>query len=72
MTGVAAGVRDETGAYPAGTINFLVERRLIELSEALKRNMPMLADGMHAPLHPEAIGNDVGRNDDPEPEEDEG
>jgi ATP-dependent Lon protease len=45
MTGVAAGVRSEDGTYPPGTINYLVEQRLHELSEALRRSMPMLLNG---------------------------
>jgi len=33
LTGVPAGERDEKGAYPEGTINYLVEQRLQELAE---------------------------------------
>ncbi|UCG75043.1 MAG: ATP-dependent protease, partial [Gemmatimonadota bacterium] len=36
LTGRAMGERDEEGAYPEDTINFLVERRLIELAEKRK------------------------------------
>ncbi len=33
LTGVPAGERDATGEFPAGTINFRVERRLAEFAE---------------------------------------
>jgi len=33
MTGVPAGERDEAGNYPEGSINYLVEARLVELAE---------------------------------------
>jgi len=33
LTGVPAGERDETGNYPEGSINYLVEARLAELAE---------------------------------------
>ena len=33
LTGIAAGQRDASGAYPPGTINFLVDRRLRQLAE---------------------------------------
>ncbi|MFC1833912.1 Lon protease family protein [Thermodesulfobacteriota bacterium] len=36
LTGVAAGECDEEGAYPEGTINFLVDERLVELSQGMK------------------------------------
>jgi lon-related putative ATP-dependent protease len=32
LTGIAAGSRDESGAFPAGTINDRVERRLLEFA----------------------------------------
>jgi len=36
LTGVPAGARDATGAFPAGTLNYMVEQRLIALaSQAL-------------------------------------
>jgi len=34
LTGVTAGQRDEQGHYPEGSINDLVEKRLVELAEA--------------------------------------
>lgn len=36
LTGVPAGERDENGDYPEGTINFLVDQRLEELSRGIK------------------------------------
>ncbi len=33
LTGIPAGERDESGAYPEGTLNFLVEQRLAKLAE---------------------------------------
>jgi predicted ATP-dependent protease len=33
LTGISAGQRDPSGAYPPGTVNFLVDRRLRELAE---------------------------------------
>ncbi len=33
LTGVEAGTRDRCGAYPPGTINFLVDRRLREMAD---------------------------------------
>lgn len=40
LTGVAAGVPDADGTYPAGTINALVQNRLADLADALRRAMP--------------------------------
>jgi lon-related putative ATP-dependent protease len=37
LTGLKAGETGENGTYPDGTINFLVEKRLTEISEALKK-----------------------------------
>lgn len=36
LTGVSAGQPDEEGNYPEGTINYLVNERLAELSESMK------------------------------------
>ncbi len=36
MTGLPAGERRENGTYPEGTVNFLVEKRLREMSKKLK------------------------------------
>lgn len=45
LTGVAAGEPDASGAYPPGTVNYLVERRLNELASLLKDNMPIGSNG---------------------------
>jgi predicted ATP-dependent protease len=37
LTGLKAGETGEDGTYPEGTINFLVEKRLTEISEALEK-----------------------------------
>jgi lon-related putative ATP-dependent protease len=37
LTGMPAGKRQEDGAYPAGTVNYLVNKRLEEYAEKLKR-----------------------------------
>jgi predicted ATP-dependent protease len=37
LTGVPAGQRDEAGKYPEGSINFLVDKRLKELGEGLRK-----------------------------------
>ncbi len=37
LTGVAAGERQPDGKYPAGTVNYLVNKRLTELAEGLRR-----------------------------------
>jgi len=36
MTGLPAGVRKEDGSYPEGSVNFLVDKRLKEMSKQLK------------------------------------
>ncbi|OGO32965.1 MAG: hypothetical protein A2Z29_01745 [Chloroflexi bacterium RBG_16_56_11] len=36
LTGIPAGEREEDGSYPAGTVNYLVDRRLKEMAERLK------------------------------------
>lgn len=36
LTGVPAGTRNPDGSFPEGTVNFLVDRRLRELAEAMK------------------------------------
>ncbi|MCI0331060.1 MAG: AAA family ATPase [candidate division Zixibacteria bacterium] len=40
LTGVPAGKRGKDGKYPAGTVNFLVEKRLKEFGEYLKETSP--------------------------------
>ena len=42
LTGVAAGERDEEGRFPEGSVNYLVETRLIELAQKHRD----FADGM--------------------------
>jgi predicted ATP-dependent protease len=37
LTGVPAGERQADGSYPAGTINYLVDKRLKEMVESLKK-----------------------------------
>jgi lon-related putative ATP-dependent protease len=37
LTGVPAGARQEDGAWPEGTVNFLVDKRLREMAEALRK-----------------------------------
>jgi predicted ATP-dependent protease len=37
LTGLKAGETGEDGTYPEGTINYLVEKRLTEISEALEK-----------------------------------
>lgn len=69
MTDVAAGVRDEKGSYPPGTINHLVEARLAELAASMMRTFPMLSDGMPNLVRTDTVGNDVGRNNNGEAEE---
>jgi predicted ATP-dependent protease len=46
LTGVPAGKPDATGAYPPGSINYLVERRFAELAERLRESLPFYANGM--------------------------
>jgi ATP-dependent Lon protease len=36
LTGVPAGERSREGAYPAGTINFLVDQKLLEVAKKMK------------------------------------
>lgn len=36
LTGVPAGARNPDGSFPEGTVNFLVDRRLRDLAEAMK------------------------------------
>jgi len=36
LTNLSAGERKEDGAYPEGSVNFLVDRRLKEMSRKLK------------------------------------
>jgi lon-related putative ATP-dependent protease len=37
LTGISAGEINESGEYPEGTINYLVAKRLLEISEALEK-----------------------------------
>jgi predicted ATP-dependent protease len=43
LTGLPAGEPDESGSYPEGTVNGMVERRLTELAEKLRSTL-----GLHA------------------------
>ncbi len=52
LTGIPAGKRDSAGNYPPGSVNFLVERRLTELAEALRESLPFYANGSLAALLP--------------------
>jgi ATP-dependent Lon protease len=54
LTGVTAGERDKNGRYPEGTINYLIQKRLNELSDNLRHNMPMIGDGMPGLVRTEA------------------
>ncbi len=40
LTGIPAGQRRDDGRFPKGTINYLVDRRLKEMSESLKAYQP--------------------------------
>ena len=40
LTGTAAGQRQEDGSWPEGTVNFLVDKRLREMAESLRRFGP--------------------------------
>jgi predicted ATP-dependent protease len=40
LTGVPAGSRQEDGAWPEGTVNFRVDKRLREMAEALRKFAP--------------------------------
>ena len=37
LTGVPAGEKDPSGSYPEGTVNFLVDKKLKDLSESMKK-----------------------------------
>jgi hypothetical protein len=37
LTGMSAGELQDDGTYPEGTINFLVEKRLTEIAEAMEK-----------------------------------
>jgi lon-related putative ATP-dependent protease len=41
LTGVPAGTRREDGTYDEGTVNYLVDRRLREMAEAMRGFQPM-------------------------------
>jgi len=41
LTGVPAGTRREDGTYEEGTVNYLVDRRLREMAEAMRGFQPM-------------------------------
>jgi predicted ATP-dependent protease len=37
LTGVAAGERQDDGSYPEGTVNYLVDQRLREMQELMRK-----------------------------------
>jgi predicted ATP-dependent protease len=45
LTGMPAGEMNETGEYPEGTINYLVMKRLLEISEALEKKKDKSEEG---------------------------
>lgn len=53
LTGVPAGERDDEGAFPEGTINYLVDTRLDELSRGMKE---FEASGLEEPEKEEGEG----------------
>jgi predicted ATP-dependent protease len=40
LTGMKAGVKGPDGFYPEGTVNFLVQKRLIDMAAAIKEYHP--------------------------------
>ena len=46
LTGISAGEKDSAGKYPEGSVNFLVDKRLRELADALKKYGPTVAGNM--------------------------
>ncbi len=46
LTGIPAGQKSKDGNYPEGTINYLVERRLQDLAESLKKYGPTIPEKM--------------------------
>lgn len=48
LTGIPAGELQTDGTYPEGTINYLVMKRLTEISEAMKEKMAETEEGKKA------------------------
>jgi len=71
LTGTAAGVRGDDGTYPRGTINHLVEERLLQLAESLRHTFPMLSDGMPNVVRTETMNDNTSGNGRGEPPEEE-
>ncbi len=46
LTGVPAGHKGEDGSYPEGTINYLVDKRLQDLADSLKKYGPSVSGKM--------------------------
>lgn len=65
LTGVAAGERNADGEYPPGTINYLVERRLNELADKLKDNLPAGTNGVTPAIVDMEIDGGGEQPDDP-------
>ena len=53
LTNMKAGELQDDGTYPEGTINFLVEKRLTEISEALEKKKEN-ENGEEKPSQPRA------------------
>jgi predicted ATP-dependent protease len=61
LTGVEAGKRKKDGAYTAGSINYLVEKKLQEMADKLRQFGPPGTDGHHvASLPPVAPAKKKG------------
>jgi predicted ATP-dependent protease len=66
LTGVAAGERDAQGNYPAGTVNYLIERRLTDLAERLRESGPVMTNGSSTPpIVDVEVGGGNEKEDDP-------
>ncbi len=63
LTGIPAGAKGDDGDYPEGTINYLVNKRLDELSEAI-REYEHSGDGEDS----EDVEEDKDKEDVPEPD----
>lgn len=66
FTGVPAGRPDIDGNYPQGTVNYLVDRRLTDLSEKLRESIPFFATSTISPedlAEPEDAGGDIGESE---------
>ena len=61
LTGMPAGEPKEDGSYPEGTVNFLVDKRLKEMSKKLK------ADDKGDERKKKEENNDTAPKKEPEP-----